>query len=100
MKYFSDKLNKVFEKEDDLHKAEEDYDNRMAKAKADQEKLKNERSERAKEVEKAMEDAQIASAKATELLNKFIKDYGAYHTTLTVAPEDVFDEFFKYFLNW
>lgn len=71
MKYYSEKLNKVFDKVEDLESAEKEYAEKETQAL----KLREERKIRAKEVE----DAYIAYKK---LLNQFIKDYGSYHQTI------------------
>lgn len=71
MKYYSEKLNKVFNKVEDLESAEKEHAEKEAQAL----KLREERKVRAKEVE----DAYIAYKK---LLNQFIKDYGSYHQTI------------------
>ena len=71
MKYYSEKLNKVFDKVEDLESAEKEHAEKEAQAL----KLREERKVRAKEVE----DAYIAYKK---LLNQFIKDYGSYHQTI------------------
>lgn len=71
MKYYSEKLNKVFDTEDELKTAEEEQEKKYAV----QLKKKEERAERAKEVENAYKEYR-------KLLNAFIKDYGYYHQTL------------------
>ena len=71
MKYYSETLNKVFDTEDELKTAEEEQEKKYAV----QLKKKEERAERAKEVEKAYKEYR-------KLLNAFIKDYGYYHQTL------------------
>ena len=71
MKYYSEKLNKVFDKVEDLESAEKEHAEKEAQAL----QLREERKVRAKEVE----DAYIAYKK---LLNQFIKDYGSYHQTI------------------
>ena len=68
MKYYSDKLNKVFETVDEIESAELEYTKKL-----DEElKKKQERKERAKEVDEAFKNYQ-------KLLSAFIKDYGSYH---------------------
>ena len=71
MKYYSEKLNKVFDKVEDLESAEKEHAEKEVQAL----KLREERKVRAKEVE----DAYLAYKK---LLNQFIKDYGSYHQTI------------------
>lgn len=71
MRYYSDKLNKLFDTEEALGKAEQAF----AEEQKYKEQLKTERAERAKEVEAAIEHA-------NELLEEFIEDYGTYHTSV------------------
>ena len=68
MKYYSDKLNKVFDTVDELESAELEY----TKKQDEELKKKQERKERAKEVDEAFKNYQ-------KLLSAFIKDYGSYH---------------------
>lgn len=70
MKYYSEVTKKIYDKKEDLAKAEEEHQKQLD----EQEKLKAERATRAKEVEDAFK-------KAYELKDAFIKDYGAYHQT-------------------
>lgn len=101
MKYYSEKLKKLYDTEADLTKAE------AAAAKAEAEKIakekaaKEHRAERAKEVTEALEAAEAAKAKANKLMNAFVKDYGSFHTSYTLKDVDsantavnsVFDDF-------
>ena len=68
MKYYSDKLNKVFDTVDALESAELEY----TKKQDEELRKKQERKERAKEVDEAFKNYQ-------KLLSAFIKDYGSYH---------------------
>lgn len=71
MKYYSEKLEKLFETEEELKSAEKARDEEEAKEKVKREQ----RAERAKEVEEAYK-------KYIELLNQFVKDYGNYHCSV------------------
>ena len=88
MKYYSELTKKLYDSEKDLQKAEVG----LTKSKA-------ERGERAKEVTKALEEANKATKKANQLLADFVKDYGSFKTTLTdkdVQTDsfwDIFDRF-------
>lgn len=70
--YFSEVLNKAFATEAELVKAEEAF---LAEQKRKQ-AWKDERAIRAKEVEDALDHA-------SELMSKFIEDYGSFHRTTT-----------------
>lgn len=87
MKYYSEKLNKVFEKVEDLETAEKELEEKEAAEKEKREK----RAERAKEVEKAYKEYK-------KLLNDFIKDYGYYHQTL--KDDDGLSVFDIMFNHW
>lgn len=72
MKYFSDKLNRVYETVEELETAEAELDRKNQEKK----KLVEERAARAKEVEEAYKAYR-------ELLSKFCDDYGSFHTSFT-----------------
>lgn len=72
MKYYSDTLNKIFDTVEALETAEAEY-NEKVKA---ENKLKEERKARAKEIEEVREHYY-------ELVAQFIEDYGSYHTSYT-----------------
>ena len=97
MKYYSEKLDKTFDTEEECLKAEENQD-----------LLKAQRKERADEIMQAIKDyddyvaetSKVAREKAnkiTELKNKFIEDYGSFNMTYKTlvpvdrAPTSIFD---------
>lgn len=91
MKYFSEKLKKVYDTVEDLETAEKEFDEKHEKELA----LKEERKQRAQEVEDAYK-------KYLDLRANFIKDYKSYHMTLTekdlpnttgLSLFDLFDSF-------
>lgn len=83
MKYYSDKTRKLYDTEEDLLKAEE----LLAQKEIEEKKKMESRKSRAKEVEDAYKHY-------LDLLDKFIKDYGSFHTTLTQLPKSLFDFWF------
>ena len=98
IKYYSEQLNQLFNSVEELEAAEDKVN---AAKKAEEEKkaqLKAQREQRAKEVEDAFKVAYDDTKKAYELLNAFVKDYGAYHTSVKdAAPNSLFDLFFNLF---
>ena len=84
MKYFSEKLNKVFDTAKECKEAEVAFD----KEEAEKVEKREARAARAKEVEDAYKKYQ-------ELLQKFIKDYGSFHMTINDGTSifDLFDNF-------
>ena len=102
MKYYSEQLKKLFDTPEELLAAEEKVN---AAKRAEEEKkaqLKAQREQRAKEVEEAIRQAQedqkkanASSKHAVEVLNAFVKDFGAYHTTFRGAPVSIWDAFFN-----
>lgn len=86
MKYYSEKLKKLFDKENELQKAEQDFD----KKEAVELKKREERATRAKEVDEAY-------SHYLKLLKDFIKDYGSYHHTI---KDSDFDVFLDSFWHW
>ena len=90
MKYYSELLHKPFDTVEELEKAESE---KKAQLDALKDKTK-ERTKRAKEVENAYKnwvdlkekyfnELDEAYEKYEELLNKFVKDYGSFHMTIT-----------------
>lgn len=75
MKYYSDETKKLYDTEEALKAAEK----AVIEARKEKEKLKEQRSARAKEVEDAFKAVEQAQAHAYELLNAFTKDYGSFH---------------------
>ncbi len=72
MRYYSDTLKKLYETEEELKKEEAAFEEKHAL----ELKKKEERANRAKEVEEAYK-------KYLDLRSKFVKDYGSYHMTIT-----------------
>ena len=85
MKYYSEKLKKLFDKENELQEAEQAFD----KKEAVELKKREERATRAKEVDEAYQHYQ-------ELLKKFLDDYGYYHRTDKKGDIDFFQWFNDY----
>jgi sRNA-binding protein len=97
MKYYSEITKQLYDKEEDLVKAETtlkliqakkeaEAKAALAKKEAEEKAKKAERAKRAKEVEEALKAATEASAKATNLLKKFSQDYGYFHMSYTTDP--------------
>lgn len=93
MKIYSEKTNKEYATVDECLAAERQYDEAVAKAKAEkekalaekkakEEKLNAERKARAEEVEKAYKAVIEANKTYQEVLRLFVKDYGSFHMTL------------------
>ena len=75
MKYYSDKLDKIFDTAADLAAEELEYDKRVAEAKARAEKEKQEREVRETERTKALDEVESAYKHYLELNNAYIKKY-------------------------
>jgi len=82
MKYYSEVTKKVYDTEEALVEAEKALST-----------AKEQRSLRAKEVEDALLKAREAQKEATDLLNKFVKDYGSFKTTIRDANPFFWDWF-------
>lgn len=97
MKYWSELTKTLYSEEDELKKAEEEYNEKHKKELA----LKEERATAAKEVEDAYKVASDAYKNYKELLNKFLKNYGAFHYSVTKDSGDtLLDLFFDSFWNF
>lgn len=84
MKYYSEKLKKVYDTVEQLQAAEVEFD----KAHAAEIAKQKERKARAAEVSEARKEFANAQKKYNDLLNKFVKDYGSYHETYTDKDVD------------
>ena len=75
MKYYSDKLDKIFDTAADLTAEELEYDKRVAEAKAKAEKEKQERAARETERTKALDEVESAYKHYLELKDAYVKKY-------------------------
>lgn len=101
MKYYSETLNRLFDSEEELNKAElkvkveEQKKKELAAQKEKAEAAKKaERTKRAKEVEDAIKAAREAQNKVSQLLTDFTKDYGYFHTSFSyddIGENNIFD---------
>lgn len=98
MKYYSEKLNKLFESEEECNKAEAEHDAQVREEEERKTKLANERKARAKEVEAAAKSVMEARKAYDELLARFIKDYGSFHATISSNGDffDLFESLFRF----
>ena len=94
MKYYSEKLNKLFDSEKELIKEEKNKEIEKREEEHKQEVLKKERALKAKEVDEAIKNVKEAYNTAEELINEFVKTYGSFHTTISdTLPASVFNLF-------
>lgn len=98
MKYYSEVLNKFYDSAEDVLKAEELHEKKLAEEKAKKEALVATRKTRADEVEKAFKEADEAYKKANKLLADFCNDYGAYHKTYKEGEK--VPSLLDWFVNW
>ena len=83
MKFYSEKLNRLYDTQDECAAAERAAALKAEMEKAEKEKIANERKTRAKEVEDAQKAMIEAKSRYAELLEAFTRDYGVFHQTLT-----------------
>ena len=113
MKYYSEKLNKVFDTTEALESAEKDY---QAKE-AEKAKLTEVKKQRADEIKLAYKKTMDAREQARKIIkeaddnyyklrDKFVEDYGSYHMSYyndgkneRITLDDVLDSFFHNFDN-
>ena len=87
MKFYSEKLNKLFDSEKACAEAESAHDKAVAEAEAKKKALADERATRAKKVEELYKQAVEAKKAYDTELQAFLKDYGSFHATFkTVDP--------------
>ena len=102
MKYYSEKLNKMYDDEKALVKAEDEYDVRVAAEKAHAEQLAATRKNRAKAIEESYKKVVEARNEYKKLVDEFTRDYGSFHMSVksdSLADMDLFD-LFKYTFTW
>ena len=102
MKFYSEKLDKFFDDEKALVKAEDEYEVRVAAEKAHAEQLAKTRKERAKAIEEQYKKVVEARNEYKKLVDDFTKDYGSFHMSVksnNLADMDLFD-LFKYAFTW
>lgn len=93
-RYYSDVTNKLYDSMSDLEKDEKKIIAEQEEKKAKEQKKADERKARAQEVDdlrKAYVDARKAYSEALE---KFCKDYGTYHTSIST------DNLFDFLWSW
>lgn len=94
MKFYSEKLDKLFDTQELCAEAEEAHEKALAEAENKKLKLAEERANRAKEVEDLYKAAVEAKKAYDEKLREFLKDYGSFHATFKNV-----DPFFSLF-DW
>ena len=102
MKYYSDVTNKVYETVDALNMEEKKVLDAKRVQELTEQKKREQREAKAKEVEAAINAAVVAQKAATEKLEAFCKEYGVFHTSVENADMilgnlNPFDKFFKTF---
>ena len=104
MKYFSEKLNKVFESEQECVDAENKFELAKQEKEEKEKRLTQERKERAHEIEEQYKKIMDDRKEYRKLVDDFIRDYGSFHCTFK-SNEPVFSDmdFFdlmKYAFTW
>lgn len=101
MKIISEKTKKEYPTVEACLEAEKEFDELMAKKKAEAEERVRVKKARAVEVEGAYKKAVEAERKYVELRNQFIKDYGSFHMTYSNIdhPIDAFEKWISMFFS-
>jgi len=104
MKYFSEKLNKVFESEEECVEAENKFELAKQEKEEKERQLAETRKERAHEIEDAWKKVVDDRKEYMKLVDNFVKDYGSFHYTFrsqepVFADMDFFD-LLKYAFTW
>ena len=94
MKFYSEKLNKMFDTQELCAQAESEHEQAVAEVEAKKKALTEERATRAKAVEDAYRKAVEAKQEYDKILQEFLKDYGSFHATFKTG-----DPFFGIF-DW
>lgn len=93
-RYYSDITNKLYDTMSDLEKAEKKVITEREEKKAKEQKKADERKARAQEVDELQKVYVKARKDYTDALEKFCKDYGTYHTSVST------DNLFDFLLSW
>ena len=97
MKYFSEVTKSVYDTEEELLEAEA----KVAQEEEKKEIAKQERAEKAKEIDEAIKVAAAAQKKVDELIDEFVTEYGSYHKTFKDTNFKPFTSpFFDFFMKW
>ena len=89
---YSEILKKEFDTVEACEKAEAEYKAEQEKINEEKKVMKEKRAARAKEIDEAFKEIRVAQDKYNNLVKKFIKDYGSYHSTYT-SNDDIPDVF-------
>ena len=102
MKYYSEKLKKFYESEDECKHDEEIAAEKERAEEKRKTELATTRKARAKEIEEAYHAIMDAREKYDNLLTEFVKDYGSFHMSISephksLEPwKDLFNLLFKF----
>lgn len=88
MKYYSEVTKKLYDSENELALAEAKVKAAEAQKLEEEKAKKQKRATRAKEVEKALKEANEAQAKAIKMLKDFTNDYGYFHMSYSTEDTD------------
>ena len=90
---YSEILKKEFDTVEARKEAEAQYNAQQDKLTQEKKARKQERAARAQEIDEAFKEIRVAQDKYNDLVKKFIKDYGSYHSTYTSSDDipDVFE---------
>ena len=84
MKFYSEKLNKMFDSEAEVVKAEAEAQKEAAAQQLKEKQVKEERAADAKKVNESLVAAREAQKAADKTLSDFINKYGYFHASFTV----------------
>lgn len=95
MKYYSEKLNALYDSQIELEEAELAAEKVQKEKEERENKLRTERKARADEIKAALEQIETALKGYYDLVQKFVRDYGSFH--LTVDEKSYFPSLFNMF---
>ena len=104
MKYFSEKLNKVFESKEECVEAENKFELAKQEKEEKEKQLAETRKERAREIEEQYKKIMDDRKEYQRMIDDFVRDYGGFHCTFK-SNEPIFSDmdFFdllKYAFTW
>ena len=97
MKFYSEKLNKLFDSAQECEAEEEKVKLQEEKKAKEKEKVEKEKAAKAKEIEEIYKKIQDLKKAYNEKVSDFVKTYGSFHFTFSNQDDfidEIFDSFF------
>lgn len=98
MRYYSDKLDKIFDTLQDCEKAEKEYDDKIAQKALEKAQKQKEKALRYAEIKEAQKVLKEAQTNYYTLVQKYIEDFGSIKIEDSASARD-FNQLFPFFFR-